>query len=675
MVTIPRVVIAAPGSGHGKTSVATGLLGALRARGLKVSPHKVGPDYIDPGYHALAAGRPGRNLDPWLVGEERIGAMFAHGASTPTVADIAIIEGVMGLFDGAGNHEASSRDDFASTAHVARLLAAPVVIVVDAGGMAASAAALLHGFATFDPATRLGGVIFNQVGSDYHAHLLAAAAERAGVPVLGAIRRLGELAVPSRHLGLIPAAERGSDALAVVDALNAAVAASVDLDAVLRLARTARPLSVTETQVTETQVTETQVTETHVTETRNHAMERTVASRSPVTIAVAGGPAFTFGYAEHPELLAAAGADVAVFDPLRDEKLPEGAAGLVIGGGFPEVHADRLAANAALRAQVAALARAGAPVLAECAGLLYLARSLDDQPMCGVLAVDAEMTGRLTLGYRDAVAVTGSALAPAGTRVHGHEFHRTAIRVPAAAAPAEQGPDQRLPTPRPARRQPAAANAWRWQGRGAVVAEGFIQARVHASYLHTHWNGLPGAADRVKIVAARAYRAQALSPDARWPLAARPAGRSPAGRAGRRLPLGSARSCRNDVIDISSTYDDCRIRGRAMREPGFGGRGGQGGFGGARGLGGRGGAGGGHGGRTGGRRYAGTCAPRSWPCWPSGRCTATRCWRNSPAGTGRGCKAAQPRFALPGRCSCLRTRGWSVRWWAEGRPSAVRADR
>ena len=339
--------------------------------------------------------------------------MFAHGATTPVLADIAVIEGVMGLFDGA-----SDSDDFASTAHVARLLGAPVVLVVDASGVSSSAAALLHGFATFDPATRIGGVIFNQVGSDYHAHLLAAAAERAGVPVLGAIRRLDALAVPSRHLGLIPAAERGRDAMAVVDALSAAVAASVDLDAVLRLARTAAPLRAAETKP----------------ENQDHPPERTVASRSPVTIAVAGGPAFTFGYAEHPELLAAAGADVAVFDPLRDEGLPDGAAGLLIGGGFPEVHVAQLSANAALRSQVAALARAGAPVLAECAGLLYLARSLDQQPMCGVLDIDAEMTGALKLGYRDAVAVTDSALAAVGTRAHGHEFHRTAIRPPAGPA-------------------------------------------------------------------------------------------------------------------------------------------------------------------------------------------------------------------------------------------------
>jgi cobyrinic acid a,c-diamide synthase len=495
---VPRVVIAAPGSGHGKTSVATGLLGALRHRGLTVSPHKVGPDYIDPGYHALAAGRPGRNLDPWLVGEERIAAMFAHGASTPTVADIAVIEGVMGLFDGA-----SDRDDFASTAHVARLLGAPVVLVVDASGVSSSVAALLHGFATFDPATRIGGVIFNQVGSDYHAHLLTAAAERAGVPVLGAIRRLDSLAVPSRHLGLIPAAERGSDAVAVVDALGAAVAASVDLDAVLQLARTAGPLSITETQAAQTEPSRTQ--------TQDPSIERTLASRVPVTIAVAGGPAFTFGYAEHPELLAAAGADVAVFDPLSDEGLPDGTVGLVIGGGFPEVHAAQLSANAALRSQVTALARAGAPVLAECAGLLYLARSLDEQPMCGVLDIEAEMTGRLTLGYRDAVAVADSALASVGTRAHGHEFHRTAIRAAAAYTPSANTPSAKTPSAKaPTGAAPTSlAKAWRWQARDAVVAEGFVQAGVHASYLHTHWNGLPGTADRI-VAAARAHRAARL---------------------------------------------------------------------------------------------------------------------------------------------------------------------
>jgi cobyrinic acid a,c-diamide synthase len=455
VVTVPRVVIAAPGSGHGKTSVATGLLGALRRRGLAVSPHKVGPDYIDPGYHALAAGRPGRNLDPWLVGEDRIVPMFSHGASTPAPADVAVIEGVMGLFDGA-----SGRGDFASTAHVARLLGAPIVLVVDAAGFSSSAAALLHGFATFDPGTRLGGVIFNQVGSAYHEQLLRDAAGATGVPVLGAIRRLDQLTVPSRHLGLIPAAELGGDAAAAVDALAAIVASGVDLEAVLRLARTAAALP----------------------DTPDIDAERTVVPAPRPRIAVAGGAAFTFGYAEHPELLAAAGAEVVTFDPLRDELLPDGVHGLVIGGGFPEEHAADLSANAGLRAEVAALARAGAPVIAECAGLLYLSRSLDGHPMCGVLDADGEMTSRLTLGYRDAVAVTSSPLGPAGTRAHGHEFHRTAVRSPGQAA-----------------------NAWRWTAYGTDVTEGFVRGRVHASYLHTHWNGVPGAAARI-TGAAREYQ-------------------------------------------------------------------------------------------------------------------------------------------------------------------------
>ncbi|HME66221.1 MAG TPA: cobyrinate a,c-diamide synthase [Streptosporangiaceae bacterium] len=471
---MPRVVIAAPGSGHGKTSVATGLLGALRERGLAVSPHKVGPDYIDPGYHALAAGRPGRNLDPWLVGEDQIVPMFTHGASTPAPADIAVIEGVMGLFDGA-----SGRGDFASTAHVARLLGAPIVLVVDAAGVSSSAAALLHGFATWDQGTRIGGVIFNKVGSAHHERLLRDAAGAAGVPVLGVIRRLGQLAVPSRHLGLVPAPELGGDAAAAVGALAAIVASGVDLEAVLRLARTAAALRDTADIDAERTVVSAPP---RIAVAGGAAAERTVVSAPPPRIAVAGGAAFTFGYAEHPELLAAAGAEVVTFDPVRDEKLPGDVHGLVIGGGFPEEYAADLSANACMRAEVAALAKAGAPVIAECAGLLYLSRSLDGHPMCGVLDVDTAMTSRLTLGYRDAVAATASPLGRAGTRAHGHEFHRTAVR--------SGGPS---------------ANAWRWTASGSAVTEGFVRGRVHASYLHTHWTGLPGAAARI-TAAARAYQ-------------------------------------------------------------------------------------------------------------------------------------------------------------------------
>jgi cobyrinic acid a,c-diamide synthase len=459
---VPRVVIAAPGSGHGKTSVATGLLSALRRSGLIVSPHKVGPDYIDPGYHALAAGRPGRNLDPWLVGEDQIVPMFLHGAQTPTTADIAIVEGVMGLFDGASGPGSPTTGDFASTAHVARLLDAPIVLVIDASGVGASVAASVHGFASFDAGTRIGGLIFNRVGSPYHAQLLRDAVEHMGIPVLGAIHRLDQLTVPSRHLGLIPAAERSREAADAVDALGSVVAESVDLQAVLRLAQTAGPLAA--------------------------ANPTTTPSTAPrARIALAGGAAFTFGYAEHPELLAAAGADVVTFDPLRDEKLPDDVDGLVIGGGFPEAHAPDLSANTALRKEVAALARAGAPIVAECAGLLYLSRSLDNHQMCGVLDIDTVMTDRLTLGYRDAVAAADSPIAGTAMRVHGHEFHRTAVR------------------DRHGEGKKGEANAWRWMARGAAVSEGFVRDRVHASYLHTHWRGVPSAADRL-VAAAHNYR-------------------------------------------------------------------------------------------------------------------------------------------------------------------------
>lgn len=435
---IPRLVVAAPSSGSGKTTVATGLMAALRARGLAVSPHKVGPDYIDPGYHALAAGRPGRNLDPWLVGEERVAPLFRHGAAG---CDVAVVEGVMGLFDGRGD------TGFASTAHVARLLAAPVVLVVDAARQSRSVAALVHGFATFEPGVRVAGVVLNRVGSDRHEELCRGALESAGVPVLGAIRRDDAVVNPSRHLGLIPAAERGAAAVRAVERLGALVERSCDVEALVRLAGTAPPLPGP---------------------VWDPAGEVEPVAGRPV-VAVAGGPAFTFSYGEHVELLRAAGADVAVFDPLRDAALPDGTAALVIGGGFPEVHAAELAANAPMLASVAAF---GGPVAAECAGLLYLCEELDGQAMCGLVPGRARMTPRLTLGYREAVAVGSSLLTRPGERFHGHEFHRTVLT----------GGGEPL---------------FRWRDGGGTGADGFGGDRITASYLHLHWAGCPEAAQRL----------------------------------------------------------------------------------------------------------------------------------------------------------------------------------
>jgi cobyrinic acid a,c-diamide synthase len=443
------IVIAAPASGSGKTTVATGLMAALRGRGTRVAPFKVGPDYIDPGYHALACGRPGRNLDAVLVGEHRIGPLFAHGSRD---AELAVVEGVMGLFDGrigpAGHAEVAE----GSTARIAALLGAPVLLVVDARGHSQSLAALLHGFATFRSGTRLAGVVLNQVGSERHEQVLRQACEEVGLPVLGALPRRDSLAVPSRHLGLVTAAEHGGSALAAVDAMAELVARHVDLDAVHAAAR---PVAVA-----------------------GSAWSAGTEVGEPVpgrpVVAVAGGPAFTFGYAEHAELLAAAGAEVAVVDPLRDTALPPGTRGLVLPGGFPEEHGAALSANHALRAEVAALARSGAPVHAECGGLLYLSRELDGHPMCGVLEGGSAMTRRLRLGYRDAVALSGSPLFAEGTRVTGHEFHRTVL------------------TPRA-----GASAAWHWTAPGGGGGpEGHVVGGVHASYLHLHPAGRPEAVTR-----------------------------------------------------------------------------------------------------------------------------------------------------------------------------------
>lgn len=478
MVTLPRLVVAAPASGHGKTTIATGLMAALRGRGLHVSGHKVGPDYIDPGYHALATGRPGRNLDPVLCGAGLMEPLLLHGASAgPGLpgADIAVIEGVMGLYDGRG----ATGDG--STAHVAALLGAPVLLAVDAAGQGRSVAALVTGFAAYDPAVRIGGVVLNRVGSDRHEEILRSALADTGIPVLGALRRDEAIAAPSRHLGLVPAAERQPAAAAAVRRLAGLIARHVDLGAVVALARSAGPLT-------------GPAWEPAAECARARAGQATVLPGQPnprPVVAVAGGAAFTFGYAETTELLTAAGADVVPVDPLRDETLPPGTAALVIGGGFPEEYAAGLSANERMRAAVARLAGAGAPVLAECAGLVYLARELDGAPMCGVLPATARMTARLTLGYRDAVAAGDSALAPAGLAVRGHEFHRTSVSPDSAASPGSAasagGP---------------ASPAWTMGARG----EGFVRSGVHASYLHLHWAGSPAVAARVADAAARAAK-------------------------------------------------------------------------------------------------------------------------------------------------------------------------
>ncbi len=432
MVSLPRVVIAAPASGQGKTTVATGLMAALTDRGTRIAPFKVGPDYIDPGYHGLASGRPGRNLDPFLTGEDLIAPLLLHGSRG---ADLAVIEGVMGLFDGR-----LGTGGFASTAHVARLLDAPVILVVDARHASRSVGALVHGMATFDPGVRVAGVILNQVGSPRHAQ---EARDAVGLPVLGVLPRNLAIEAPSRHLGLVPAAERDD---AGIRAIGEAIAAHVDLDAVAAIARTAPEVDASPWDPT--------------------AVVRPASALRP-RVAVAGGRAFTFRYPETEELLVAAGCEPVEFDPLTAEKLPDGTAALWIGGGFPEMHADRLAANRFLRADIAAAVAAGLPTVAECAGLLYLCDSLDGEQMAGALPGTAAMTGRLTMGYREATTERATLLGRPGERVTGHEFHRTAT----------------VTTGEP---------AWLLDGR----PDGVATDTLSASYLHVHWAGHPHLAQR-----------------------------------------------------------------------------------------------------------------------------------------------------------------------------------
>lgn len=457
MVSLPRLVVAAPASGHGKTTVATGLMAALRREGLDVAGFKVGPDYIDPGYHALATGRPGRNLDPFLCGEDLVEPLLLHGALTPRPSDVAVIEGVMGLFDGR-----IGGDGFASTAHVASLTRSPVVLVLDISHTSRTAAAIVHGLATFDPDVRISGVLLNKAASERHAREVVRALEATGVPVLGVLPRDAGIEAPSRHLGLVPAEERGG-AAAALDRLAVHVAERVDLGAVLRIAHSAPALSGSAWDPAA-------------------VVARPGSGERPV-VAVAGGRAFTFRYAETEELLQAAGLAPVVFDPLTSSGLPDGTCGLYLGGGFPEVHAADLAANRALRSAVATAVADGLPTVAECAGMLYLCESVDGHAMAGAIPATAAMGPRLTLGYRDAVAIEASVLGPAGTRVTGHEFHRTTVTTtPAPSSAARQSSGQHLPP------------GWVLDGRPdgfALDPAGTGRPTLHASYLHVHWAGHP----------------------------------------------------------------------------------------------------------------------------------------------------------------------------------------
>ncbi|WP_438041306.1 cobyrinate a,c-diamide synthase [Sorangium sp. So ce128] len=474
---IPRLVVAGTASGVGKTTATVAIARALRARGLEVALFKCGPDYLDPTYHARAVAGTSHNLDGWMMGREAVLSTFAAEAAG---ADVALIEGVMGLFDGA-----SPTGEEGSTAEIAKWLEAPVALVVDASGMARSVAALVQGFAGFDPALRVAAVVCNQVGSRGHLDILrqAQAQVNRSLPVLGGLPRDEAQRFPERHLGL-----RTADEAALpeerLDHWGAQAEAWIGLDALLEIARAAPP------------VPEVAAT--------TSAASMTAPPRQ-ARIGVAFDEAFHFYYADNLRRLEAAGAELVRFSPIRDARLPDVDA-LYLGGGYPEVHAERLAANAALRDEIRAFAGRGGPIYAECGGLMYLAeaiRTLDGRahPMVGLVPAEAAMCEKLqALGYVEVETQARTILGGAGLRFRGHQFRYSELRpsqraVPApaepAAAPAEPPPAQ---APPPAEHAPLPiehAYSVRRRRGGQVAREGYRAGSVLASYVHAHWASNP----------------------------------------------------------------------------------------------------------------------------------------------------------------------------------------
>lgn len=392
MKKFPRLIIAATQSGAGKTTITCGIIAALKKRGLKVQSYKVGPDYIDTGFHAIAAGRPAQNLDSWLVGKNKLAEIFY---STATDADIAIIEGVMGLYDGG-------RGGISSTAEIAKLLDAPVILVIDAKSAGTSVAATALGFREYDKDVKLAGVILNRIGSATHEKIIVDALNEIDIKCFGAIKRDNEMVMPSRHLGLVQAAENNfSD---VVEKLGEKISAQINLDELLNLAFNCQPFDV------------------------KKILSQATSHKLPAKIGVAADEAFTFYYAESLRELEKLGAEIIFFSPLHDEHLPK-VDGLILGGGYPENFAAQLERNKKIRAEIKRAADNGLPIFAECGGYMYLMDALTNFDgkifeMCGVIPTQAVMTDKLQMvGYVDATLERDCVIGKRGDKFHAHEFH------------------------------------------------------------------------------------------------------------------------------------------------------------------------------------------------------------------------------------------------------------
>lgn len=452
---IPRIMLAGTHSGVGKTTLTTAMLAALTRKGYRVQPYKVGPDYIDPGYHKLATGRSSRNLDPWMLGEEGVKEIFARSAVT---GDLSVIEGVMGLYDGS-----SPINDFGSSAHVAKLIKTPVILVMDVKSMARSAAALALGFLNLDPQVPIAGFLLNKVSGPSHYNLVKKAIESVcNIPIVGYMPRNKEVEMPERHLGLVPTVENAGLGGAL-EAMVGDLAKTVDLDLLIDIAYKAEPLEANYGGV---------------------IFPNQGLSTPKVKIAYALDEAFNFYYQESLDLLEAYGAQLVPFSPLRDKELPQGIGGIYIGGGFPEMFLEGLSSN---KTMVEAIQRAhgqGMPIYAECGGLMYLSKGIVDfegnlYPMVGIVAGQCKMGQRLAaMGYVTGKALQDNVLVSQGETYRGHEFHYSTIET-------EEGFPWALELTK--------------NRDGSSKPEGYAQGNLLASYVHLHFGSNPKLAKNFVI--------------------------------------------------------------------------------------------------------------------------------------------------------------------------------
>ncbi len=475
------IILAGDRSGTGKTTLTLALLSALKKRGKRVQSFKVGPDYIDPMFHAAVTGLPCYNLDPVLTSEAYVQQSYHKhcnglgststnsGAGAEASANYAVVEGVMGLFDGA-----TGVDDTASTAHIARLLGLPVLLAVDCGRMSRSLAALVQGYRNFDPQVNVVGVILNRVGSDRHLQLLSDALATINVPILGVFRREKDIQLPDRHLGLVPTGEvDGFDAIS--DRLAGLGERCFDwekLEPFLGVGYSESKPGYSTRMPKANDYAQPSVLD--------RPRETVMTTEKRVRIAIARDSAFNFYYPDNFEMLSEQGTELVYWSPLADEKLPE-ADGMYFGGGFPEVFAAQLSENKAMMAAIKKAISKGIPTYAECGGLMYLSEKLVDfegvpWPMVGAIPQTVKMGGRLALGYRKAEALTHGPLLEQGQIVVGHEFHKSSVL-------------EKLS-------QPTYITQRYWGGDAPGEQEGYCRGNVHASYVHLHWGHRPEIAQR-----------------------------------------------------------------------------------------------------------------------------------------------------------------------------------